>query len=45
MLFLEELHKPITNTMGEDLRTLDFKSGQLEVVRYLRAMYEKRRAS
>ena len=42
--WLAGLHTPITNTLGNDIRELDFKSGQLEVVAYLRSQLDKQRS-
>ena len=41
--WLESLHQPIKSSRHIDLRDLDFKSGQLDVVTYLRSQLDKQR--
>jgi len=42
--WLESLYKPVTNTLDHEIRALDFKSGQQDVVVYLRSQLNKQRS-
>jgi hypothetical protein len=43
--WLESLYQPVTNTLDHDIRTLDFKSGQQDIVVYLRSQSNKQTRS
>lgn len=41
--WLEEMFPPHTNSLHHDLRELDFRSGQVDIIEQLRHRYDRQR--